>query len=141
MSYPHFSADCEDHHDLVVDYRGKKPYIVCLSGSMRFEDQIRDVAIDESLAGHVVVLPLVNMKRDDARWSTSEMAQSYKAALDNLHFRKIDLADEVIVVCPGGYIGESTQNEIDYAERAGKPVRYNRCHPREPIAATSEAGA
>lgn len=47
-----------------------------------------------------------------------------KRALDELHFRKIDLADTVLVLNVGGYIGESTQNEIAYAMRTGKPIQY-----------------
>jgi cell division protein FtsB len=47
-----------------------------------------------------------------------------KIALDELHKRKIDLADEVLVLNVGGYIGESTRSEIEYARKLGKPVRY-----------------
>lgn len=47
-----------------------------------------------------------------------------KAALDELHKRKIDLADRVLVLNVGGYIGESTRGEIEYATRIGKPVEY-----------------
>ena len=44
--------------------------------------------------------------------------------LDDMHLRKIDLADEIFVVNPGGYIGSSTRREIDYAQSTGKDVRY-----------------
>jgi hypothetical protein len=47
-----------------------------------------------------------------------------KAVLDALHLRKIDLADRVLVVNPGGYVGESTRREISYARAAGKPVTF-----------------
>ena len=47
-----------------------------------------------------------------------------KEMLDELHLRKIDLSDRVEVVNPGGYIGESTANEINYALKTGKPVTY-----------------
>lgn len=47
-----------------------------------------------------------------------------KVVLDALHLRKIDLADRVLVVNPGGYVGESTRREIAYAEAAGKPVTF-----------------
>jgi hypothetical protein len=47
--------------------------------------------------------------------------------LDDLHRHKIDLADEVLIVNPDGYIGDSTRSEIDYARARGKPVRYT--HP------------
>lgn len=47
-----------------------------------------------------------------------------KVALDELHKRKIDLADEVYVLNVGGYIGDSTRSEVAYAEATGKPVRW-----------------
>jgi hypothetical protein len=47
-----------------------------------------------------------------------------KRRLDELHLRKIDMAHIVIVVNPGGYIGDSTRQEIQYALRVGKPVFY-----------------
>jgi hypothetical protein len=51
-----------------------------------------------------------------------------KAVLDALHLRKIDLADRVLVVNPGGYIGESTRREIHYAQAAGKPITFTDPH-------------
>lgn len=47
-----------------------------------------------------------------------------KTALDALHLRKIDLADRVLIVNPGGYVGESTRREIAYAHAVGKPITY-----------------
>ena len=47
-----------------------------------------------------------------------------KEMLDDMHLRKIDLADEIFVINFGGYIGESTRSEIAYAEKTGKKVRY-----------------
>lgn len=44
--------------------------------------------------------------------------------LDELHFRKIDISSEILVINVGGYIGESTRNEIDYAYLKGKSVCY-----------------
>ena len=44
--------------------------------------------------------------------------------LDDMHLRKIDLADEIFVINVGGYIGESTRREIAYAEKIGKKINY-----------------
>ncbi|APZ35724.1 hypothetical protein BOH66_03765 [Microbacterium aurum] len=52
------------------------------------------------------------------------VSEEQKAALDALHLSKIDLADRILVVNPGGYIGESTSREIAYARAAGKPVSF-----------------
>ena len=43
---------------------------------------------------------------------------------DDMHKRKIDMADEIYVINVGGYIGESTRSEIEYAKATGKAVRY-----------------
>ena len=47
-----------------------------------------------------------------------------KEMLDDMHKRKIDMADEIFVINVGGYIGDSTRSEIDYAIEHGKKVRY-----------------
>jgi hypothetical protein len=52
------------------------------------------------------------------------VSEEQKTLLDELHLRKIDIADRVLVVNPSGYIGESTRGEIDYARAAGKPVSF-----------------
>ena len=44
--------------------------------------------------------------------------------LDEMHRRKIDMSDEIFVINVGGYIGDSTKNEIEYAKRKGKIVKY-----------------
>lgn len=90
-----------------------RPEIVCLCGSMRFADEMREVNRDLTIAGAIVVAP------GDA---DAVITHEQKAALDALHLRKIDLADRVLVVNPDGYVGESTRREIDYARAAGKPV-------------------
>ena len=47
-----------------------------------------------------------------------------KEMLDDIHKRKIDMADEIFVINVDGYIGSSTRSEIDYALAMGKPVKY-----------------
>ena len=53
---------------------------------------------------------------------SGSVTEDQKAVLDALHLRKIDLADRILVVNPGGYIGESTTREIGYARSTGKPI-------------------
>jgi hypothetical protein len=103
--------------------RTKTP-VVCICGSMRFEHTMRLAAIDESLRGAIVVMQLVNMRQTDDRWADPDIAERVKVALDRLHFAKIDLADEILVVCPGDYISESTAREISHAQQRCMPIRY-----------------
>lgn len=101
-----------------------RPRIVCLCGSMRFEEQMREAARVESIAGRIVVGPMVNMKHPHPLWDETTDVEQIKVNLDALHKRKIDLADEILVVSDEtGYVGDSTRSEIAYASALGKPVR------------------
>ncbi len=42
----------------------------------------------------------------------------------SMHKRKIDMADSIYVVNVGGYIGESTKSEIEYAREHNKKIMY-----------------
>jgi hypothetical protein len=105
------------------------PTVVCLCGSTRFRHAIAQAAMEESFAGRIVVGPVI-FGHDDypqgSRFLTGDGDESLRAKqlLDELHYRKIDLADEILVVNVGGYVGSSTAREIAYAEGAGKRVRY-----------------
>lgn len=95
-----------------------RPEIVCICGSTRFVDEMRAAHRDLTFAGVIVVAP---GEADEV------VTDEQKAVLDALHLRKIDLADRVLIVNPGGYVGESTSREIAYARAAGKPVSFT--HP------------
>ena len=92
-----------------------RPEMVCICGSARFMAQMRAANRDLTVAGVIVVAP---SEADES--PTPEQ----KAVLDALHLRKIDLADRVLIVNPGGYVGESTRREIAYAQAVGKPITF-----------------
>lgn len=92
-----------------------RPEIVCLCGSTRFPAEMRAANRDLTFAGVIVVAP---------GEADEPVTDEQKAALDALHLRKIDLADRVLVVNPGGYVGESTSKEIAYARATGKPISF-----------------
>jgi hypothetical protein len=92
-----------------------RPEIVCICGSARFVDEIRAVNRELTFAGVIVVAPC---ETDES------ITDEQKTALDALHLRKIDLADRVLVVNPGGYVGESTSREIAHAHATGKPISF-----------------
>jgi hypothetical protein len=96
-----------------------RPTIVCLCGSTRFKDQFIEANFRETMAGKIVLSVGCFGHADGHEFTPEE-----KLALDHLHFRKIELADEVLVINPGGYIGQSTRNEIDYARSLSKRIRY-----------------
>ncbi|MFD2080596.1 hypothetical protein SAMN05421678_107129 [Actinopolymorpha cephalotaxi] len=129
MSSAHDSAECAEHHDLVRDFGGDRPRIVVLCGSTRFYEEFRRQNLRLTLAS-VIVLSIGCDTRADGDLFGADGAgevDELKARLGALHLRKIDLADEVLVLNVGGYVGESTNREIAYATRIGKPVEY--LHP------------
>ena len=54
-----------------------------------------------------------------------------KEMLDDMHKRKIDMADEIYVINVGDYIGDSTKSEIAYAKAHGIKVNYLEPHKEE----------
>ena len=98
----------------------QRPVIVCLCGSTRFLEAFRVANLQETLAGNIVLTIGCDFKSDDALGLSFEDKQR----VDELHLRKIDLADEILVLNVGGYVGQSTAREIAYACEQGKRVRW-----------------
>lgn len=100
--------------------------VICLCGSTRFTDQMLVRQWELTKEGNVVLswcaLPDWYFNSEDKAHIGDQ--EGVKEIVDKVHFRKIDLADEVLVINIGGYIGESTRNEINYAIKNGKPIHY-----------------
>lgn len=105
---------------------GERPRIVCLCGSVRFLEAFDRASLTETLAGRIVLSVGSHRMRDEDAFAHLDEPGRVAAleCLAELHLRKIDLADEVLVVNVGGYVGASTHAEIEYARRQGKPVRW-----------------
>lgn len=98
------------------------PLIVCLCGSTRFKQEYIEANYRETMAGKIV-LSVGWFSHADAQVCT--LTEAEKKALDELHFRKVELADEVLVISDReGYFGDSTLREIQYALSLGKEVRW-----------------
>ena len=94
--------------------------IITLCGSTKFKDEFLAAQKRLSLEGNIVIsVGLFGHSGDTEVWT-----ESTKAMLDEMHLRKIDLADEIFVINVGGYIGSSTRNEIEYALKTNKTVKY-----------------
>ena len=100
--------------------------VICLCGSTRFTADMLVKQWELTKQGNVVLswcaLPDWYFEGEDKTHIGDQ--EGVKAIVDEVHFRKIDLADEIFVLNIGGYIGESTRNEIRYAIKTGKPVYY-----------------
>ncbi len=106
--------------------RDALPRIVCLCGSSRFVAEMACIAWAFERDEGCITLGLHLLPESYPVHVSDHLAEAEGCAehMDELHKRKIDLADEIFVVNVGGYIGDSTRSEIDYARAHGKPVRY-----------------
>ncbi len=106
-------------HSLPKDF----PPIITLCGSTRFIDAYNQWRHNLTHQGYVVLsieIVTTQAHSDDPQHARPDE----KAKLDQLHLRKIDLSDSIMVLNVGGYVGESTRREIDYANMLGIPIRY-----------------
>ncbi|MDP1591385.1 MAG: hypothetical protein Q8M07_26760 [Prosthecobacter sp.] len=115
---------CGIKMELVNPSAKPRPRIVCLCGSTRFMDAFRSANLQETIAGRIVLSIGCDTKSDTDLIALGELTEADKAALDELHKRKIDLADEILVLNVDDYIGASTRSELEYARSNGKRVRW-----------------
>ena len=94
--------------------------VITLCGSTKFKNEFFEAQKRLTLEGNIVIsVGLFGHSGDDEAWT-----EGTKEMLDDMHKRKIDMADEIFVINVGRYIGESTRTEIEYAKKTGKIVRY-----------------
>ena len=94
--------------------------VITLCGSTSFKEQFLEAQKRLTLEGNIVIsVGLFGHSGDDEVWT-----EGIKEMLDDMHKRKIDMADAIYVINVGGYIGSSTRSEIEYAKKNGKEIRY-----------------
>ncbi|MDY3301507.1 MAG: hypothetical protein SOX30_03310 [Lachnospiraceae bacterium] len=101
--------------------------VITLCESTRFKEEFMMAQKRLTLEGHIVIsVGLFGHSGDEKVWDGMDEGtlSKTKEMLDDMHKRKIDMADEIFVINVGGYIGDSTRSEIDYAIEHGKKIRY-----------------
>lgn len=101
--------------------------VVTLCGSTRFKDEFMEAQKRLTLEGNIVIsVGLFGHSGDQEVWENMDEGTltKTKEMLDDMHKRKIDMADSIYVINVGGYIGDSTRSEIEYAKSHGKKVCY-----------------
>ena len=85
-----------------------------------WQHQVLQVQKELTLQGNIVIsVGLFGHSGDEEVWE-----EGTKEMLDDMHKRKIDMANEIFVINKGGYIGSSTKSEIEYAKSIGKRIKY-----------------
>ena len=98
----------------------RKYKVITLCGSTRFKEEFRLIEKALTLAGNIVISVGVFEHSGDAEATEEEI----KRKLDDIHKAKIDMSDAIFVINVGGYIGESTKKEIEYAKMKGKKILF-----------------
>ena len=94
--------------------------VITLCGSTRFKNAFLETQKRLTLEGNIVIsVGLFGHSGDEEVWTPGT-----KEMLDDMHRAKIDMADEIFVINPGGYIGSSTRSEIEYAISTKKIVHF-----------------
>ena len=106
--------------------QGKYP-VITLCGSTRFKDEFYETQKRLTLEGNIVIsVGLFGHSGDEEVWENMDEGTltKTKEMLDDMHKRKIDMADEIFVINKDGYIGDSTRSEIEYAAKHNKIINY-----------------
>ena len=101
--------------------------VITLCGSTKFKEEFMKVQKELTLKGNIVIsVGLFGHSGDQEVWENMDEGTltKTKEMIDDMHKRKIDMADEIFVINVNGYIGESTKSEIKYAKETGKLVNY-----------------
>jgi hypothetical protein len=98
--------------------------IICLCGSTRFKDKFESLNLHFTLRGHIVLSVGSFTQSDKELIESGIITEAVKLRLDELHKRKIDMADVVYFINQDGYIGESTKSELQYALVSDKEVLF-----------------
>jgi len=98
--------------------------VITLCGSMRFREEFERLEAELTLAGHVVLTPT-------ALAPSTDLNAEERARLGRIHLQKVAMADEVLVVNVGGYVGESTRREIAHARSCGVAVSFLEPHAND----------
>jgi|GEM_PF-486430 len=105
--------------------RHKNQKVVSICGSMRFAKEQKEVAEKLELENDYCVIQCIyGGDKDFSKGSSKNYTKHEEDTLDKLHKQKIDLSDAIFVVNVGGYVGNSTKSEIEYAKKTGKEIMY-----------------
>lgn len=121
-----FQLIWEEENGYILHNVTRRPLVVCLCGSTRFSKAFQDANLSETLGGNIVLTVGCETQSDGDLFADMPPGEleALKEHFDILHYRKIDLADEVLILNVGGYIGESTARELEYARNLGKRIRF-----------------
>lgn len=94
-------------------------HIITLCGSTKFKKAYEFFNAYHTMKGSLVFSVALFFHDHNVMLSDTQ-----KLHLDRIHFGKILASDEIYVLDEGGYIGESTRAEIEWATLNLIPIKY-----------------
>lgn len=120
LSDPNDRAEFDRKFKSTRRRKQKEFNIITLCGSTKFKKEYIKCEKELTLKGNIVLtVGLFGHSGNGEVWMDNK-----KELMDRMHLRKIDMSDEIFVINKGGYIGESTYKEIEYATKKGKKITY-----------------
>lgn len=93
--------------------------IITICGSYKFKKEMIKIAEKMTLKGNCMLMPNDLTKTNKDSYTEEEIAM-----IDKMHKEKIKLSDAILVVNVNGYIGNSTNSEIEYAKSLNRQILY-----------------
>lgn len=93
--------------------------IITVCGSYKFKKEMVEITEKMALQGNCMITPIELTKSNKEDYTENEIL-----IIDKMHKEKIKLADTILVVNVNGYIGNSTNSEIEYAKSLNKEILY-----------------
>lgn len=100
-------------------YKLNKFPVVTLCGSTKFKKDFELVRQAMTLEGAVILAPELYK-----HWDNIELTEEEIDRINLVHYQKIEMADIVFIINKGGYIGEQTRKEIEWATELNKKIVY-----------------
>lgn len=93
--------------------------IITVCGSYRFKKEMTEITEKMALKGNCMITPIELTRHNKDAYTEEEALM-----IDKMHKEKIKLSDAILVVNVNGYIGNSTNSEIEYAKLLNKEILY-----------------
>ncbi|HOP65755.1 MAG TPA: hypothetical protein PLX66_01860 [Bacilli bacterium] len=93
--------------------------IITICGSLKFKKEIMEISEKMELKGNCFLTPIFPTKPNKDDYTEDEIL-----VFGKMHKEKIKLSDAILVVNVNGYIGNSTNSEIEYAKLLNKEILY-----------------
>lgn len=96
----------------------KQLEIITICGSMKYEKEMKEIALKLTLEGKIVFTPAFKTE------TKKSLTDFEKKTLDKIHKEKIKLSNSIFVVNVNNYIGQNTSEEIKFAKTNNKKILF-----------------